>query len=201
MVYHQNLQDLPEDQLTLASIHYLRNHFEEAIDIYKRLLLENKDNLALNIYVGMCYYKLDFYDVAQEVLTTYLSHYPDSITAINLKACIVFKLYNGKAAETELKLVTDSQCSKFAKDLTCHNRVNQICYSIYHKCVFQNGEGAMGVFPALLDAIPEARLNLVIYHMKNGDPLAAFNLMTEIEPTTPQVYLTSKSFQKNRSMH
>eukprot|EP01043_Picozoa_sp_COSAG02_P091342 COSAG02_NODE_28078_length_596_cov_3.030181_1_plen_130_part_01 len=30
-----------EDQLSHAAINYLRNHFQEATDIYKRLLLEN----------------------------------------------------------------------------------------------------------------------------------------------------------------
>lgn len=42
MNYHQNLQDVIEDQLSLASIHYLRSHYQEAIDIYKRILLENR---------------------------------------------------------------------------------------------------------------------------------------------------------------
>ena len=31
-----------EDQLSLASIHYLRSHYQEAIDIYKRILLDNR---------------------------------------------------------------------------------------------------------------------------------------------------------------
>ena len=42
MSHHQNLQDIIEDQLTLASIHYLRSHYQEAIDIYKRILLDNR---------------------------------------------------------------------------------------------------------------------------------------------------------------
>ena len=29
-------------QLSLASIHYLRSHYQEAIDIYKRILLDNR---------------------------------------------------------------------------------------------------------------------------------------------------------------
>lgn len=36
MTYHQELEDVVEDQLSLASIHYLRSHYQEAIDIYKR---------------------------------------------------------------------------------------------------------------------------------------------------------------------
>lgn len=44
----------------------------QATDIYKKLLLENRDDLALNVYVAMCYYKLDYYDVSLEILTVYL---------------------------------------------------------------------------------------------------------------------------------
>ena len=58
-----------------------------------------REHLALNVYVAMCYYKLDYYDVSQEVLAVYLQHFPDSAIAINLRACNHFRLYNGKAAE------------------------------------------------------------------------------------------------------
>ena len=85
MSFHQELEDIIEDQLSLASIHYLRSHYQEAIDIYKRILLDNREYLALNVYVALCYYKLDYYDVSQEVLAVYLQHFPDSAIAINLK--------------------------------------------------------------------------------------------------------------------
>lgn len=42
MEHHQQLQDVLDDQLSLAAIHYLRAHYQEAIDIYKRLLLQNR---------------------------------------------------------------------------------------------------------------------------------------------------------------
>ncbi|KAH9255034.1 tetratricopeptide repeat protein 26 [Batrachochytrium salamandrivorans] len=180
MGYHQNLQDVIEDQLSLASIHYLRSHYQEAIDIYKRILLENRDFLAINVYVAMCYYKLDYYDVSQEVLSVYIGAYPDSVTATNLKACNHFRLYNGKAAEAELKGLSEkmSHNFQFAEDLIKHNLV-----------VFRNGEGALQVLLPLLDVIPEARLNLVIYHLRNEDIVSAFNLMKDIEPSTPQEYI------------
>lgn len=58
-----------------------------------------RELLALNVYVALCYYKLDYYDVSQEVLAVYLQNVPDSTIALNLKACNHFRLYNGKAAE------------------------------------------------------------------------------------------------------
>lgn len=180
MGYHQNLQDVIEDQLSLASIHYLRSHYQEAIDIYKRILVENREFLAINVYVAMCYYKLDYYDVSQEVLATYLQLHPDSVIATNVKACNQFRLYNGKAAEQELVMLAEktSHSCKFAEDLIRHNLV-----------VFRGGEGALNVFPSLLDVIPEARLNLVIYHLKSADLVSAFNLMKDTEPATPQEYI------------
>lgn len=135
MEYHQQLQDVVEDQLSLAAIHYLRAHYQEAIDIYKRLLLQNRENLALNVYVALCYYKLDYYDVSQEVLGLYLGQFPDSVIAINLKACNSFRLYNGSTAETEIRTIVE-QCANagFGYDLIKHNLV-----------VFRDGEGAMQV--------------------------------------------------------
>lgn len=55
--------------------------------------------VALNVYLALCYYKLDYYDVSLEVLQVYLQQFADSATAVNLRACNHYKLYNGKAAE------------------------------------------------------------------------------------------------------
>jgi intraflagellar transport protein 56 len=74
----------------LAAIHFLRSHFEEATDIYKKLLLENREYLAINVYVALCYYKMDYYDVSLEILSAYLNQHPTSVMAINLKACNQF---------------------------------------------------------------------------------------------------------------
>ena len=63
----------------------------------------SSEYLALNVYVALCYYKLDYYDVSQQVLSVYHQQYPDSVSAINLKACNNFRLYNGKVAESEIK--------------------------------------------------------------------------------------------------
>lgn len=63
------------------------------------------------MYVALCYYKLDYYDVSLEVLGIYLQKYPDSVIATNLKACNYFRMYSGKSAETEIKalLVSDDR--------------------------------------------------------------------------------------------
>lgn len=52
----------------LACTHMLYDHAQEATDTYKALLLEHRDLLALNVYVALCYAKLDYYDVSSEIL-------------------------------------------------------------------------------------------------------------------------------------
>lgn len=180
MEYHQMLQDVIEDQLSLASIHYLQTHYQEAIDVYKRILLDNRDYLALNVYVALCYYKLDYFDVAQEVLQVYLQKYPDSAIAINLKACNHFRLYDGNAAQAEMKQLIEKISSSFSfgHDLIRHNTV-----------VFRGGENALQILPNLVDVIPEARLNLVIYYLKQDDVKAAYDLIKDLEPAVPQEYI------------
>ena len=180
MAHHQKLADTTLDQLSLASIHFLRNHYQEATDIYKRLLLENRDFTALNVYVALCYYKLDYYDVSLEILAAYLQAHPDSALALNLKACNQFRLYDGKAAEAELAPLTKEAVSvdKIKSNLVRHNMV-----------VFQNGERALQILPPLVGVVPEARLNLVIYHMHHGEVQEAFELMKDVEPASPSEYI------------
>lgn len=179
MMYHQQLTDSTEDQLSLAAIHYLRSHFQEATDIYKRLLLETREYLALNVYVALCYCKLDYYDVSLEILAVYLQAHPESALAINLKACNHFRLYNGKAAEAEIKALQEHCKGNWTEnDLVRHNLV-----------VFRNGENALQVLPPLLDSPPEGRLNLVIYYLRNGDVNEAHTLIKDLEPTSPQEYI------------
>ena len=87
MQYHNRIGETVEDNLTLAAVHYLRGHYEEASEIYKKLLLENREYIAINAYVALCYYKMDFFDVSQDILQSYLSANPTSVIGVNLKCC------------------------------------------------------------------------------------------------------------------
>lgn len=181
----KGLPETTPNQLCLASIHYLRAHYQEAIDIYKRVLLDKRDLSALPVYLAMCYYKLDYYDVSQEVLNSYLAKYSSDSTHLsligsNLRACNHYRLYNGKAAENELKQLIDRSSSNFSfgKELIRHNLV-----------VFRNGELAYQILPSLVDVVPEARLNLGIYHLKQNDIENAYKLMKDVKPAVPNDYI------------
>ena len=44
--------------ISIAAVKYIQGHYEEAIEILKRLLKNNKVYLALHYYIAMCYFKL-----------------------------------------------------------------------------------------------------------------------------------------------
>lgn len=55
--------------------------------------------------------------------------------------------------------------------------------------VFRGGENALQVLPPLLDVIPEARLNLVIYYLKNDEVNEAFQLIKDMDCVLPKEYI------------
>jgi len=55
--------------------------------------------------------------------------------------------------------------------------------------IFRGGENALQILPNLVDVIPEARLNLVIYYLKQDDVKAAYDLIKDLEPAVPQEYI------------
>ena len=55
--------------------------------------------------------------------------------------------------------------------------------------VFRSGENALQVLPPLIDLFPEARLNLVIYYLKNEEVNEAYNLIKDMECVVPKDYI------------
>mmetsp|Transcript_35666 Transcript_35666/g.93234 ORF Transcript_35666/g.93234 Transcript_35666/m.93234 type:complete len:414 (+) Transcript_35666:582-1823(+) len=146
----------------------------------KKEAAKEKSYAALDVYMALCYYKLDYYDVSQTTLLAYQESHPDSATTMNLAACNHFRLFNGKEAENQLNELQKmaSPSFEYAQDLIKHNLV-----------VFRNGEQALQVLPPLIDVLPEARLNLVIYFLREHALAEAAKLIHDIEPMTPQQYI------------
>lgn len=90
----------------------------------------------------------------------------------------MFRLYNGNAALDEVKDIEDLEKVLKVNDLLRHNMV-----------VFTDGQKALKVLPDLVDIIPEAKLNLAIYHLRNNEVEEASEVLEDLEPTTPQEYI------------
>lgn len=141
---------------------------------------------AINIYLSMCYFKLEFFDIAIDLVNHYLSIHKDSIIATNLKAAIEYNSTgNDKAAKAILKeMETTSKTSEIIEnnDLLQHNLA-----------VFDNEPNSnstkLKVFSGLVDIIPEAKQNLIIYYLRNDQINQAYNLIKEIQPVTTKDYI------------
>jgi intraflagellar transport protein 56 len=68
-------------------------------------MIEKKDFHAINLYVVLCCYQMDYYDVLLDILAVHLGHNSDPMLGVNLKAFNYYQIYNVKAAEAELKVL------------------------------------------------------------------------------------------------
>lgn len=55
--------------------------------------------------------------------------------------------------------------------------------------VFNKGEDALRILPPLIDVLPEARFNLVVYYIQQNEIESAFKLMKEFRPSTVEEYI------------
>ncbi len=176
--FHGKLQNIVDDQLTLAGVHYLRSHFEPALDTYKQIQEEHPDYHAVNLYMAMAHYRLDFYDMSLEVLQKYLQQWDRSLAAVNLNACNTYRLYGGADAQAALAPYIEKEPALGRMPLIRHNTV-----------VFNDGQSADKILPDLFGAVPEAKLNLVIYYVRRKEPELAWELIKDYEPTMPPEYI------------
>ena len=172
--------DSKEDKLAAAAVDFSSRHrYQEAVDVYKTILAGNVDDLALYAYTAMALFKMGCYDQSLEALSIYCQSQPGSTIAANLKACSMFHLCNNDG-EAALEVI-DAHCDRKTQDehdLVRHNIV-----------VFNNGERALQVFPGLVDHIPEAKLNLAIYYLKQRELEAAAELIGDMDADSPQSHL------------
>ena len=170
---HSQLVGTLENQLSLAAIHYMRSHYNDAIEIYQRLLLQHPDFLALNVYIAMCQFKLDMWEESNEAVDLYLGENSDSAVALNLKSCDYLRLFDPEIAESQLLQIKkfSSAAYDFVDALVTHNL-----------CIFKDGIDGFTVLPKLINALPEARYNLAVLYMRNNNPKEANEILQDYQP-------------------
>ncbi|KAF4031127.1 Tetratricopeptide repeat [Phytophthora infestans] len=204
--YQQLSRDSVEDQLAIAAASFAQNNFQEAAEIYKRLLASSKGSQeggsALHVYLALCYFRLGYDDVALELLAVYLVGHPDSFFATNIKASCNYRLFNAR----EAKLILDDYVKRFpnhpsaqealALTVSSTRSESSITDVMQHNlAIFRvsdrdtngtenQGIAAEGILSSLVGRLDEAQLNLVLLHLKRREYHKAFALMEDIEPQT-----------------
>jgi intraflagellar transport protein 56 len=148
----------------------MRSHYQDALDVYQRLLVQHPDFLALNVYIAMCQFKLDDFEASNEAVDLYLSENSDSAVALNLKSCDYFRLFGQEIAESQLLQIRkfSSAAYDFIDNLVTHNL-----------CIFANGVDGFTILPKLVHAIPEARYNLAVLYMRENNPTEANDVLQD----------------------
>lgn len=85
------------------------------------------------------------------------------------------------------ELLVAVSCCRHVQENFLSKKSNPIVYNVLYKkgsnlmfqVVFRGGEGALQCLPPLIDALPEARLNLVIYYLKQGNTACTLLCGTE----------------------
>lgn len=209
--YQQLSSSCPEDLLALAFTSFAQRNFQESIEIYKQLLQQSKksDELgAVHVYLAMCYFKSDYYDVSLELLAVYLASHTDSFFANNLKACNQYKLYSGYEAgqvldEFRLKFPKHSCAQRGGGDVYDSMGIREV--AAHNTVVFQEAGAtatrteslgsssasgaAVATLKSLVDVIDEAKMNLVLCHLQYREYEKAFELVDDLEPVTPSEHL------------
>uniref|UniRef100_A0ABI7WWJ8 Intraflagellar transport protein 56 n=4 Tax=Felidae TaxID=9681 RepID=A0ABI7WWJ8_FELCA len=142
---------------------------------FKRHVGEQEEDT--NLWIGYCAFHLgDYKRALEEYESATKEENCNPEVWVNL-ACTYFFLGMYKQAEAAGFKAPKSRLQ------------NRLLFHLAHKVVFRGGEGALQVLPPLVDVIPEARLNLVIYYLRQDDVQEAYNLIKDLEPTTPQEYI------------
>ncbi|GIQ88349.1 tetratricopeptide repeat protein 26, partial [Kipferlia bialata] len=170
MACHRQLQNVADDQLSLASVHYLRAHYQQALDTYVDLAARHPDYYGIVFYQAMCHYKLENYTQCLDMLQTYLQRQPESISTLNLKACCEYKMGRPRDALVTLQSIIDE-----------HPDLEKLAIFKHNICLFE-GQRIHRVMPTLVHSIPESRSNLVIHYIGQGQYHDAWEAVGDYEP-------------------
>lgn len=170
---HSEMMGTLENQLSLAAIHYTRSNYQDAVDLYKKIITMYPNYTAIYVYIAMCLFKLDQFEEANESVDHYLAENSDSAVSLNLKSCIYLRLFGPDVAESQLLQIRKFSSSNFdfADALIKHNEV-----------IFHDGEDGFTQLTKLVNSLPEARFNLAVLYLRKNEPEEAYNIAQEIDP-------------------
>ena len=179
--YHSMLSDSVEDQLSM-SVHYQRGHHQEP-STFKLPMLDDRERVALNVYVALCYHKPEYFDESCELLETYLGAHPSPV-AVNpwARNGLLRDGYRSSSSGAAAQLATSGSSSTSRTRTTWCAQPRGVPRRRRRRRVFK---------PLMVNGgvPPEARLNLVIHHLRWNEHREALALVADLEPATPHEYV------------
>ncbi|CCD65895.1 Intraflagellar transport protein 56 homolog [Caenorhabditis elegans] len=196
LTFHSSLGDTLEDRLSLAGVNYSRMHYQDAIEVYTSVLQTSPNLIGLNVNMALCYAKMDYPHVAYNLIKNYLRNFPNSPFAKNLLLSVLYRTITSKTTvdeKSELARNIDQEGLTMVSDMEAllkQKLYPEIEYICKHNLVlFKNCETALQVLPSLMKHIPEARVNLILYHLNKNNVKDAISLCKDFDPVTPYEFL------------
>lgn len=176
VTYHSKLRNVSPDQMALAAVHYLRTHYQQALECYEEVLSAQPECYAIYIQMALCYYKIGDYARCEEFLASYRDNAEDSLTSLNLLSAAKYR--QGKLDEALDALAQMKDDAEIANlPIFKHNR-----------CLYADLHAAALVLPTLVGIVPEARLNIIRLYTERGDYEAAYKYVENFEPAVSTEY-------------
>ena len=176
VTYHTKLRNISADQMALAAVHFLRTHYQQALECYEEVLQAQPECFAIYMHMALCYYKLGDYLKSEEFLMLYRENAEDSLTSLNLYAATKFR--QGKMAEA-LKILQELQNDETIAGLPIFK---------HNKCLYTEMNAAVHILPPLVGIVSEARQNLVKLYIEKGQYEDAYKVVQSFEPAVSAEY-------------
>lgn len=162
--------------MALAAVHYLRTHYNQALECYEEVLATQHEYYAIYLNMALCYYKLGEYERCDEQLAVYREHCEDSFSSLNLAAAVKFKQNKLKEA---LEILETMKSDKAIEALPAYK---------HNKCLFQGLNAATHVLATLVNSVSEARANLVRLYIQRKQYKEAYECVQNFEPAVSSEY-------------
>ena len=139
------------------------------------LFVYPRNLIGLNVDMALCYAKMDYPVVAYNLVKNYLRSFPNSPFAKNLLLSILYHTITTKTTieeKSDLARNLDKEGTSLVPEMEAMLKQKlypEVEYLCRHNLVlFKECETALQVLPSLMKHVPEARLNLMLYHLKRG---------------------------------
>ncbi|TNJ29487.1 Intraflagellar transport protein IFT56 [Giardia muris] len=176
VTYHTKLRNVSADQMALAAVHFLRTHYQQALECYEEVLTTQPECYAIYMHMALCYYKLGDYAKSEDCLVTYRENAEDSFASLNLLAATKFR--QGKPEEA----------MSILENLTGDPMIEALPLFKHNTCLYSNLNAAVHILPPLVGVVPEARQNLVKLYIEKGLYEEAYKVVQNFEPAVSAEY-------------
>jgi len=176
VTYHSKLRNITPDQMALAAVHYLRTHYQQALECYEEVLATDENAFAVLMGMALCRYRLGDYDACMQLLGEYREACEDSITSINLMAACKYRQGDIEGARKILERVGDDP------------EISSLPIYKHNMCIYTKMQAASHILPTLVGQVPEARANLVHLYVEEGKYEEAYRVVETFEPAVSSEY-------------